>query len=79
MSARLKIRVRIETALAVISILLAVLTTISTEWIEELTGFEPDAGSGALEVGLPIAFAAAAIVLALLARHDRRRLRAATG
>jgi hypothetical protein len=41
MSARLKIRVRIETTLAVISILLAVLTTISTEWIEELTGFEP--------------------------------------
>jgi hypothetical protein len=70
--------VGIETTLTIISILLAVLTTISAEWIEELTGFEPDAGSGALEFGLPIVFAVAAVTFALLARHDLRRLRAAT-
>jgi hypothetical protein len=68
---------RIEIILAIVSALLALTTVISAEWIEELTGLEPDAGSGALEWGIALGFGAAALVLALLARRDSRRLRAA--
>jgi hypothetical protein len=68
---------RIEGVLAIVSALLALMTLISPEWIEELTGLEPDAGSGALEWGIALGFGVAAIVLALSARRDRRRLRAA--
>jgi hypothetical protein len=68
---------RIEAALAVVSLLLAIVTAISAEWIEKLTGFEPDGGSGALEWGIALGFGAAALLLALLARRDHRRLRAA--
>jgi ABC-type Mn2+/Zn2+ transport system permease subunit len=70
-------RVTIETTFAIIGLLLAALTAISAEWIEELTGLEPDAASGALEWVITIAFAVAAVTLGWLARGDARRLRAA--
>jgi hypothetical protein len=44
------------------------------QWIEELTGLEPDAGSGALEWIIAGVFLVAAVVSALLARRDHRRL-----
>jgi hypothetical protein len=75
MSRHLRRRFRIELVLACISFALFILTLISAEWIEELTGLEPDAGSGALEWIITIAFAAAALVLFVLARRDALRLR----
>jgi hypothetical protein len=62
--------------LAVISAVLCVLTLVFPDWIEELTGLEPDAGSGALEWIIAGIFLAAAIVSATLARRDYRRLAA---
>jgi hypothetical protein len=50
---RLRRRLRIEVVLAVISAVLCVLTLVFPEWIEELTGLEPDAGSGALNGSWP--------------------------
>jgi hypothetical protein len=71
---RLRRRLRVEVALAVISAALCVLTFAFPEWIEESTGLEPDAGSGALEWIIAGVFLAAALVSAVLARRDYRRL-----
>jgi hypothetical protein len=79
MAKRLRIRVTIETGLAIISLLLVVLTLISDMWIETLTGIEPDDGSGALEWGIVAVFAIAAVASSTLAWRDARRLRTAAG
>ena len=71
---RLRRRLRIEVVLAVISTVLCILTLVIPQWIEELTGLEPDAGSGALEWVIAGVFLVAAVVAALLARRDYRRL-----
>jgi hypothetical protein len=73
---RLRRRRRAEMALAVISAVLGIATMLFPEWIEELTGLEPDAGSGALEWIITGAFLVAALLSALLARRDARRLAA---
>ena len=73
---QLRRRLRIEMVLAVISAVLCALTLVSPEWIEELTGLEPDAGSGALEWIIAGLFLVAAVVSAAVARRDYRRLAA---
>lgn len=73
---RLRRRRRVEMALAVISAVLGIATMLFPEWIEELTGLDPDAGSGALEWIITGAFLVAALISALLARRDTRRLAA---
>lgn len=74
MQQHLRRRVRIESALACLSAALFALTLVYPEWIEALTGLEPDAGSGAVELLVSAAFLVVAIALALLSRRDRRRL-----
>jgi hypothetical protein len=74
MERRLRTRLRVEVLLAAISAGLFVLTLINAEWIEALTGLEPDAGSGALEFLIAAAFLVAAVVTALMARRDYRQL-----
>ena len=71
---QLRTRLRIEVALAVISAGLCALTLVFPEWIEELTGLEPDGGSGALEWMIAGLFLVAAAVPAVMARRDYRRL-----
>jgi hypothetical protein len=71
---RLRRRLRVEVVLAVISAALCGLTLVFPEWIEALTGLEPDAGSGALEWVIAGAFLVGAVVAAALARRDYRRL-----
>jgi ABC-type thiamin/hydroxymethylpyrimidine transport system permease subunit len=73
---RLRRRLHIEVVLAAISAVLCVLTLVFPQWIEELTGLEPDAGSGALEWIIAGIFLVAAVVSAVLARRDYRRLAA---
>jgi ABC-type thiamin/hydroxymethylpyrimidine transport system permease subunit len=73
---RLRRRLRIEVVLAVISAALCVLTLVIPQWVEELTGLEPDAGSGALEWIIAGVFLLAAAVCAVMARRDYRRLAA---
>ena len=73
---QLRRRLRMEVLLAVISAILCALTLVFPEWIEELTGLEPDAGSGALEWITAGLFLAAAVVSAVAARRDHRRLAA---
>lgn len=73
---RLRVRLTLEAACGLVSLALCLLTLINREWIEALTGLEPDAGSGALEWGIVLGFAVAAIACGALAVRDRRRLRA---
>ncbi|HEX5205283.1 ABC transporter permease [Paractinoplanes rhizophilus] len=70
---RLPARFWIEAALAAATGVLLVVTLISREWIELLTGWDPDRGSGALEWAIVILLAVTTAVFGLLARADWRR------
>jgi hypothetical protein len=74
---RLTRRIAVELVLGLISLALCILTLVNKEWIEELTGLEPDAGSGALEWAIVFGCGAAAILLGGFAWRDRQRLRTA--
>lgn len=76
MRGRQKARITIEAALGLVSLALCIVTLINAEWIEELTGLEPDAGSGALEWAIVVGFAVASAACGALVRRDHQRLRA---
>ncbi len=69
-----RLRFWAECALAGLAAVLAVLTAISPDWIELLFGADPDGGDGSAEWGIVAALAVVAIIFALLARFDYRRL-----
>jgi hypothetical protein len=73
-----RVRFWVEVGLAVLTIALFVLTLVSREWIEEIFGVEPDAGSGALEWGIVVALGIGAVVFSLMARAEWRRRPAVT-
>ena len=68
-----RVRFWIEVILAMVTAALLLLTLISREWIEEVFGVEPDAGSGALEWAIVVALAVATVAFSLLARAEWKR------
>lgn len=52
---------------------LTVLTLVDREWIEWLTGMDPDEGSGALEWAIAVGCLAVAVASATLAHREWRR------
>ena len=73
---RLAVKARVETVLAGIFGVLAVVTMLWPTWIESITGLEPDAGSGATEWAAVVVFAVAAVGAAALARRDYLSIKA---
>jgi len=63
-----------ELSLAVLAGALAVLTLVNREWIELVFGVDPDEGSGALEWGIVFALGGVALISAVVARAERRRV-----
>ena len=68
-------RPRLSSALAVLFAVLAALTTIWPQWIESVTGLDPDGGSGSLEWLIVAVLGVCAVTSALLARHGYAALR----
>jgi hypothetical protein len=58
-----------ETALAVLTASLAILTSVWPDWIEAVFGFDPDHHNGSLEWELTLALAVATLILGALARR----------
>ena len=73
MRRHLPARFWIETVAAVAGFALLVLTLISHEWFEELTGYEPDGGNGTFEIALPLVLLAIAATSSIAARRVYRR------
>lgn len=63
----------IEAGLAAVTACLFVLTLITREWIEALTGWDPDGGSGSLEWGLIVVLLVASLLFSGLARAEWKR------
>jgi hypothetical protein len=67
----------LEALLASLCGLLAILTLFWRDWIEASTSFDPDHHNGSLEWAIVTGLAAAAIIVAYVARTEWRRARAA--
>ncbi|MFN2495970.1 MAG: hypothetical protein ABR608_08700 [Pseudonocardiaceae bacterium] len=74
MTPRPRARFWVESTLAAISAVLAVLTAIWPAWIEGLFEVSPDGGSGTMEWWIVAMFAVAALIFAVTARLELRRL-----
>jgi hypothetical protein len=75
MKQHLRQRFWIETALAIASAALLVITLAWKDWIEIVFRVDPDAGSGALEWAIVAVAVCSTLVFAALARTEWRRAR----
>jgi hypothetical protein len=65
-------RLTLKLALAGTSAFLALLTLVVPDWIEAVFRIDPDGGNGSVEWLVVLAFAAAAVVFAAMARAELR-------
>ena len=76
MMANVKRRAQIETALAGLTAALTLLTLVTREWIEALTGWDPDHGNGSVEWAIVAVLLVACVALSTRARADWRKVQA---
>jgi hypothetical protein len=69
------LKARIETVLAAVTGVLAIVTLVWPTWIETLFGVDPDSGSGATEWLIVVGLAGVAVASGLLARRDYQAAR----
>jgi hypothetical protein len=62
-----------EAITGAVGLVLFIVTLFSREWIEELTGWDPDGGNGSLEWIIAVALLAVSAVSMLAARRVYRR------
>lgn len=67
-----RLRVRLETAIAAVAGVLGIVTIFWHDWIEALTGWDPDHHNGGFEWIIIVGLLAVAVVVGALARRDRR-------
>jgi len=68
----------VETGLSGATAILAILTVFSREWIELLTGWDPDHGDGWLEWAIVIVLGVVALIFGAVARAEWRQTRPVT-
>ena len=73
MRRQLPARFWFETITAVLGLALFVLTLVTREWFELLTGIDPDGGNGALEIALAVTLLALSAASVLAAHREYRR------
>jgi DMSO/TMAO reductase YedYZ heme-binding membrane subunit len=78
MESNVRVRFLLESALASLSGLLAVVTLVWRDWIEALTGLDPDNHSGVLEWAILTVLLVLFAVITRAARVEWRRMRATT-
>jgi len=65
---------RIETTVAILTGALGIITIFWHDWIEILTGWDPDHHNGGAEVALVVVLLAVSVTCAALARRTYRRI-----
>jgi len=75
----LRMRTRLETAVALSAGVLGILTIFWHDWIEALTGWDPDHHNGSVEWILVVGLVAVAVTMAFAARRHWRLLAAYPG
>jgi hypothetical protein len=70
----MRARFWVEVIFAALGFALMLLTLVTREWIEELTGGDQDGGNGSLEWFVVAACGVVALVAALWARREWRRV-----
>jgi len=73
MKRHLPARFWFEAITGTVGLVLFLLTLVTREWIEELTGWDPDGGSGSLEIFFTLALLAVSATSMLAARRVYRR------
>jgi hypothetical protein len=74
-SSTVRTRFWLELCLAGLCGLLGLLTVFWRDWIEALTGFDPDHHDGSVEWMIVVGLLLASVVLSVVARLEWRRLR----
>lgn len=74
-----KIRAALESAIALLAGTLGIVTVFWRDWIEILTGWDPDHHNGSAEWFIVVVLLAVAAVSAIAARRSWRALAAARG
>jgi undecaprenyl pyrophosphate phosphatase UppP len=69
-----KIRVGLETAIALLAGLLGVVTIFWHDWIEALTGWDPDQHNGSVEWLIVVGLLVVAVAMGIVARRHWRLL-----